>query len=122
MTTAPVPLHLAVHVLGLAVAASLAWYAAARRSSAGATWAGLTFGGLLLAASHAVTGALVANDLAWPVFLRAAGYAALAVGSAGGIVGAVVVIAAPPGAYVAAAVAGGAAALASLRGVLGQRR
>lgn len=126
MTTGvAVPLHLAVHVLGLTVAAGLAVYALGRRDDAGPGWLSLTIGAVLLATSHAVSGALVAPDLAWPVYLRAAGYAALAVGSAGRLVGsgtAALVVAAPPGAYLAAAVAGAAAAVASFRGVLGRRR
>ncbi len=117
----PIPLHVAVHVLGLTVAAGLAAYAASRRSDAGPGWISLAVGGVLLAVSHAVGGALLAPDLAWPVYLRAAGYAAVAVGSAGHLLGAsapVVVAAAPPGAYLTAAIAGAAAAVASFRGVL----
>jgi two-component system phosphate regulon sensor histidine kinase PhoR len=69
------------------------------------------------------TGALLTADLAWPVYLRAGGYAALAVGAAGRLVGVGVIIAvAPPTAHIAAAVAGVAAALATARGVLGRGR
>ena len=118
-----IPLHLAVHVLGLTVAVGLAAYGLARRREAGATWPGLVLGGGLLAVAHAASGALLVGDLAWPVYLRAAGYAGLAVGAAGRLVGmAVVVAVAPPAAHVAAAIAGGAAALASARGVLGRGR
>ncbi|MBW3561375.1 MAG: PAS domain S-box protein [Actinobacteria bacterium] len=120
----PIPLHVAVHVLGLTVAAGLAVYGVVRRDDAGPGWISLVFGALLLAGSHVIAGALVAPELAWPLYLRAAGYAALAVGSAGRLLGssttAVVVAAAPPGAYLTAAIAGAAAAVASFRGVLGR--
>jgi PAS domain S-box-containing protein len=118
-----IPLHLAVHVLGLTVTLGLAGYAVVRRRDAGTGWLGLLVGGLLLATSHVATGSLAAGDLAWPLYVRAAGYAAVAVGAAGGLVGAAAVVAvAPPAVHIAAAVAGGAAALAASRGVLGRGR
>ena len=118
-----IPLHLAVHVLGLTVAFGLAGYAVVRRREASVGWAGLLVGGLLLGISHIATGALLATDTAWPLYLRAAGYAALAVGAAGRLVGAAVVVAvAPPAAHIAAAIAGAAAAFATTRGVLGRGR
>ncbi len=118
-----IPLHLAVHVLGLTVAFGLAGYAAVRRGEASVGWLGLLVGGLLLGVSHIATGALLAGDTGWPLYLRAAGYAALAVGAAGRLVGmAAVVAVAPPAAHVAAAIAGAAAALATTRGVLGRGR
>ncbi|MDX1657636.1 MAG: ATP-binding protein [Nitriliruptorales bacterium] len=118
-----IPLHLAVHVLGLTVAAGLAAYGLARRRGAGSAWPGLVVGGGLLAVSHVATGALLTGDLAWPVYLRAAGYAGIAVGAAGRLVGLGVVVAvAPPAAHIAAGVAGAAAAVASARGVLGRGR
>lgn len=120
----PIPLHVAVHVLGLTVAVGLAAYAVSRRADAGPGWVSLVVGGALLAVSHVMGGSLVGADLAWPVYLRAAGYAALAVGSAGRLLGSapVIVAAAPPGAYLTAAIAGAAAAVASFRGVLGRGR
>ena len=118
-----IPLHLAVHVLGLTVAAGLAAYGLARRREAGPAWPGLVVGGGLLAVSHVATGALLTGDLAWPIYLRAAGYAGIAVGAAGRLVGVSVVVAvAPPAAHIAAGVAGAAAAIASARGVLGRGR
>ncbi|HEX2029063.1 MAG TPA: HAMP domain-containing protein, partial [Nitriliruptorales bacterium] len=121
----PIPFHLAVHLLGLTVAAGLAVYAVARRHDAGAGWAGLALGGLLLATSHLIGGALIADDVAWPLYLRAAGYVGVAVGGAGRLLDggtATVIAAAPTGAYLTAAAAGAAAAVASFRGVLGRRR
>ena len=119
-----IPLHLTVHVLGLTVALGLAAYAAARRRQASVGWGGLLLGGLLLAVSHAATGALLAGDALWPAYLRAAGYAAVAVGAAGRLVGPTlgVVALAPPTPDLAAAVAGAMAALATARGVLGRGR
>ncbi len=119
-----IPLHLTVHVLGLTVALGLVAYAVARRRQADAGWMGLLLGGLLIAVSHVATGALLAGGALWPAYLRAAGYAALAVGAAGRLVGqsAAVVALAPPTPDLAAAVAGLMAALATARGVLGRGR
>jgi signal transduction histidine kinase/HAMP domain-containing protein len=119
-----IPLHLAVHVLGLTVASGLVAYAVVRRREVSVGWLGLLVGGLLLAVSHVASGALVTGDLPWPVYVRAAGYAAVAVGAAGRLVGgtAVFVVVAPPTAHLAAAVAAAAAALATARGVLGRGR
>jgi signal transduction histidine kinase len=119
-----VPVHLAVHVLGLAVAAGLAVYGVVRREEAGPSRTGLVVGGVLLASSHLATGAgLVDAGVTWPIYARAGGYAALAVGAVGRLagVGAVMVIASP-GAHLAAAAAGLMAALATWRGVLGRGR
>ncbi|MGH3442511.1 MAG: hypothetical protein ACRDUY_10830, partial [Nitriliruptorales bacterium] len=66
MSGVPVPLHLAVHLLGLTAAVGLAVHAATRRTDAGPGWRSLAAGGAFLAASHAVAGALVAPGLAWP--------------------------------------------------------
>jgi hypothetical protein len=118
-----VPLHLTVHVLGLAAAAGLVAVALhERRDHPGRL--GVAVGGLLLLASHLVVGSLVAGSGEWPLLLRTAGYAALAVGAAGGLVGggAAVVVALPPLAHLAAALAGVAAAVATVRGVLGRGR
>ncbi|MBW3658732.1 MAG: HAMP domain-containing protein, partial [Actinobacteria bacterium] len=118
-----IPLHLAVHVLGLTVTLGLAGYAVLRRRDASVGWVGLFVGGLLLAVSHVATGSLLAGDAGWPIYLRAAGYAALAVGAAGRLVGTMALVAvAPPAVHIAAAIAGGAAALAAARGVLGRGR
>ena len=118
-----VPLHLAVHVLGLAVAAGLTVVAVGERREHPAR-IGVAFGGLLLLASHLVVGSLLAEADGWPLLLRTAGYTALAVGAAGRVVGggAAVVVAVPPLAHLAAALAGGAAAVAAARGVLGRGR
>ena len=116
-----IPVHLTVHVLGLTVVSGLAVYALARRERASGAWHALAVGGLLLAVSHVATGALLADELAWPVYVRAAGYAALAVGAAGRLTGTAVVVAvAPPAAHLAAAAAGAMAAFAAARGVLGR--
>ena len=117
-----IPLHLGVHVLGLAVAAGLTTIAfTERRDHPGRL--GIAVGGLLLLLSHLVTGALLAEAHQWPLLLRTAGYAALAVGAAGRLAGgAAVVVAVPPIAHLAAALAGLAAAFATSRGVLGRGR
>jgi signal transduction histidine kinase len=117
-----IPVHLGVHVLGLAVAAGLVVMAfSERRDHPGRL--GIAVGGLLLLASHLVTGALVAEPGEWPMLLRAGGYAALAVGGAGRLLGGAAVVAVlPPLAHLAAAAAGVAAALATARGVLGRGR
>lgn len=72
-TTTAVPIHLAVHLLGLAVCVALAALAVTSRRDAGPGWLGVALGGLLLATSHVLTGALVTADLSWPVYLRVAG-------------------------------------------------
>jgi signal transduction histidine kinase/HAMP domain-containing protein len=120
--TVAIPLHLGVHVLGLAVAAGLTAIALMeRRDHPGRP--GVAVGGLLLLASHLVTGALLAEAGEWPLLLRTAGYTALAVGAAGRLAGgAAVVVAVPPLAHVAAALAGLAAGVATARGVLGRGR
>jgi PAS domain S-box-containing protein len=117
-----IPVHLGVHVLGLAVAAGLVVMAVAeRRDHPGRR--GIAIGGLLLLASHLATGALLAEPGEWPMLLRAGGYAALAVGGAGRLLGGAAVVAVlPPLAHLAAAAAGVAAALATARGVLGRGR
>jgi signal transduction histidine kinase/HAMP domain-containing protein len=117
-----IPVHLGVHVLGLAVAAGLVVMAVSeRRAHPGRL--GIAVGGGLLVASHLSTGALVAEPGEWPMLLRAGGYAALAVGGAGRLFGGAAVVAVlPPLAHLAAAAAGVAAALATARGVLGRGR
>lgn len=126
-TTTAVPIHLAVHLLGLAVCVALVALAVTRRRESGPGWLGIALGASLLATSHVLTGALVTADLAWPVYLRIAGYAAIAVGGAGGLLGGTAVIAVPimlpaaaRGTHVLAGVAGLAAAVAWARGVLGR--
>ena len=113
-----IPLHLAVHVLGVAVAAGLAGLGWTRREQFGATWPGVVLGGGLIAASHLLTGAVVVEVATLPLVLRAAGYAGLAVGALGRVVAAPVVLAAPLGVHVAAGIAGGMAAVAAVRGRL----
>lgn len=147
-----IPLHLAVHLGGVTVAAALVLLvllspttATTGRSdprSLPLTSRGtIALGAGLLLVSHLVVGALLAEAEGWPLLLRAAGYAALAVGSAGGLVGgpvlrhgpreggAMVVVPAvlaalsvPPPLTVAAGLAGVAACVATARGVLGRGR
>ncbi len=98
-----IPLHLAVHVLGLAVAAGLTGLGWTRREEFGPTWPGLVLGGGLIALSHLVAGAVAVDSGTVPLVLRAAGYAGLAVGALGRVSGsAAVVLAAPVGVHVAA--------------------
>lgn len=116
-----IPLHLAVHVLGLAVAAGLAVLVLVERRTDLGGRVGIVFGATLLAVSHLGVGALVAEPDGPVLLLRAAGYAALAVGAAGRLVGGAAVIAIlPPFAHVMAALAGLAASVATARGVLGR--
>ncbi|MTV26456.1 HAMP domain-containing protein [Nitriliruptoraceae bacterium ZYF776] len=123
-----IPLHLGVHLLGLAVAAGLVLLAVApsrggRPVLASAARAGVAVGGLLLVVSHLLVGSLVAAPEGWSLVVRAAGYAAFAVGAAGGVTGGVAVVALlPPVAPLAAGLAGLAAAVAAARGVLGRGR
>ncbi len=114
-----IPLHLAVHVLGVAVAAGLAGLGWTRRAQVGATWPGVVAGGGLIALSHLLAGAVLVEVATVPLVLRAAGYAGLAVGALGRVGGAVpVVLAGPLGVHLAAGVAGGMAAVAAVRGRL----
>jgi two-component system, OmpR family, phosphate regulon sensor histidine kinase PhoR len=142
-----IPLHLAVHLAGVAVAGGLAllvllpptghrrWGAPSTVSGAART--AVAVGALLLAASHLVVGSLAADADTWPLLLRAGGYAALAVGAAGGWsrapalprpervsawTGALAVVAVPAALPLAAALAGAAACVATARGVLGRGR
>jgi PAS domain S-box-containing protein len=117
-----VPLHLAVHVSGLAVAAGLVAFALARRDRIGSAWIGLVVGGALLGVSHLSVGALVGEGLAWPLYLRAAGYAALAVGAATRVAILPAAMAVPLASHVVAAATGALAALATIGGVLGRGR
>jgi len=124
MADLSIPVHLAVHVLGLAVAFGLAGVGVSRRLGLVAS-IGLALGGTLLATTHLLTGMLATGEQAWPLYLRVAGYAALAVGAVGTpLTGAapVVIAAAPVGAYAAAAVASLMAAIAAARGALGRGR
>jgi len=117
-----VPLLLAVHVSGLAVTAGIAGFALSRRRAAGPAWSGLVLGGLLLALTHVFEGALLAPDTTWPLYVRAAGYAAFAVGAAGRVFGATAAVALPVGVNVVAGVAGLLAAVATRGGALGRGR
>lgn len=152
-----IPLHLAVHLAGLAVAGGLVLLVSLPVSGrrrrpgppGGSARVAVALGAGLLAASHLVVGSLVAEADGWPLLLRAAGYAALAIGAAGGwsprqptvrapgraavfapVVLAPVVLApsvlasavVPASASIAAAVAGAAACVATARGALGRGR
>lgn len=117
-----IPLHLAVHVSGFGVAAGLAAYAVVRRVRLGAGWLSVVVGASLLAVSSLVLGARLAEGLAWPLYVRAAGYAGVAFGVAGRPGLAAVAVAVPASSHVVAAAAGGLAALATLGGVLGRGR
>jgi two-component system, OmpR family, sensor histidine kinase VicK len=118
----PIPVHLAVHVLGLAVAAGLVPAALVQRRDAPGRLA-LAVGAILLAASHLLLGGLWADPTGPVLLLRTAGYAAVAVGAAGRLTGGVAVVAVlPPAVHLATAVAGLAAAVAAGRGVLGRGR
>lgn len=115
-----IPLHLAVHLVGLAAVAGLLAYAVGRRRSLGPTWPGLALGGLILGVQHVAVGLVLTGDAPWPVYARAVAYAAIAVGVAGANVGAttpVVVAIAPIAVHVTAGIAGLLAAVSSLRGV-----
>ena len=57
-----IPMHLAVHVSGFAVAAGLAAHAGARRDELGPGWLSLVVGASLLALSSVVLGAELAED------------------------------------------------------------
>jgi PAS domain S-box-containing protein len=118
----PIPVHLAVHVLGLAVAAGLVPAAFVRRGDAPGRIA-MAVGAAALATSHLLLGGLWVDPAGLVLLLRTAGYAALAVGAAGRLTGGVGVVAVlPPGVHLAAAVAGLAAAVAAGRGMLGRGR
>jgi two-component system, OmpR family, sensor histidine kinase VicK len=118
----PIPVHLAVHVLGLAVAAGLVPAALVQRRDAPGR-AAVAVGAVLLAMSHLLLGGLWADPTGPVLLLRTAGYAAVAVGAAGRLTGGVAVVAVlPPAVHLATAVAGFAAAVAAGRGVLGRGR
>jgi signal transduction histidine kinase len=118
----PIPVHLAVHVLGLAVAAGLVAAALLQRREATGRYA-MAAGAALLAASHLLLGSLWADPAGAVLLLRTAGYAAVAVGVAGRLTGGVAVVAVlPPLLHIATGVAGLAAAVASAQGVLGRGR
>ncbi len=118
-----VPLHLAVHISGFGFAAGLAALAVVRRRELPGSWLALTVGAVLLAASSVVVGGLWAQGLAWPLYVRAMGYATLAYGVAGRLgATAAVAPALPAASHLVAAVAGGLAAVATLGGVLGRGR
>jgi PAS domain S-box-containing protein len=118
----PIPVHLAVHVLGLAVAAGLVSAALLQRREVPGRYA-VAFGAALLAASHLLLGGLWADPAGAVLLVRTAGYAAVAVGVAGRLTGGVAVVAVlPPVLHIATGVAGLAAAVASARGVLGRGR
>jgi two-component system, OmpR family, phosphate regulon sensor histidine kinase PhoR len=118
----PIPVHLAVHVLGLAVAAGLVAAALLQRREATGRYA-MAVGAALLAASHLLLGGLWADPAGAVLLVRTAGYAAVAVGVAGRLTGGLAVVAVlPPVLHIATGVAGLAAAVASARGVLGRGR
>jgi PAS domain S-box-containing protein len=118
----PIPVHLAVHVLGLAVAAGLVAGALLQRRDATGRSA-MAGGAALLAASHLLLGGLWADPAGAVLLVRTAGYAAVAVGVAGRLTGGLAVVAVlPPVLHIATGVAGIAAAVASARGVLGRGR
>ncbi|MFP5309836.1 MAG: ATP-binding protein [Actinomycetes bacterium] len=129
-----IPVHLVVHVLGLAVTAGLVAVALAGRARTSPSWPALAAGAGALATSHVAAGALLATTVGWPVYLRAVGYALVAVGVGGrvastaddardGVVALpVVATLAPPAVHVAAAVAGLLAATSVARGALGRGR
>lgn len=118
-----VPLHLAVHVLGVAVTLALAVHALVRRrGDAPAGWLAVLVGAALLTSSHVGAGALVAGA-AWPVYARIAGYAALAVGLSGGPSGLpAVTVVGPLGAHWAAALTGLLSAVSAVMGRGGRGR
>lgn len=125
--TIAIPAHLAVHVLGAAVCAALA-FDAGRRGGRPVGWVWTFAGAALLAVSHLVVGGLFVEDLGWPMLLRVAGYVGLAVGGAGGLrrgppgLGVVVLPTmlpvAPQVSHGIAALTGAAAAIAWLRGAV----
>ena len=116
------PLHLAVHVSGFAVAAGLAAYAVVHRDELGPGWLSLLVGATLVGVSSLVLGAQLAEGLAWPLYVRAAGYAGIAFGAAGRLGVAAVAVAVPASAHLVTATAGGLAAVATVGGVLGRGR
>jgi two-component system, OmpR family, sensor histidine kinase ResE len=125
-----IPLHLAVHVSGFGLAAGLAAFAVVRRNDLGTSAVGLLAGAVLLGLSSLVLGAHLADGMAWPVYVRAAGFAGIAIGVVGRAarpgrpVPAIAAVgpAAPVAAHVVAAGAAGLAALAVLGGSLGRGR
>ncbi|MEX1177615.1 MAG: ATP-binding protein [Nitriliruptor sp.] len=143
-----IPLHLAVHLAGVTVAAGLVLLVllppvagppirSDPRSLPGRTRMTIAAGAGLLLISHLAVGSLVADAEGWPLLLRVAGYAALATGAAGGalpgrirdsggdlraVAPLVLAAVAVPPLTVAAAFAGGAACVATARGVLGRGR
>jgi hypothetical protein len=126
-----IPLHLAVHVSGFGLAAGLAAFAVVRRNDLGTSAVGLLAGAVLLGLSSLVLGAHLADGMAWPVYVRAAGFAGIAIGVVGRAVPGrasrcrplpSVGPAAPVAAHVVAAGAAGLAALAVLGGSLGRGR
>jgi two-component system sensor histidine kinase VicK len=114
-------LHLAVHVLGVAVAAGLIALGWGRREDVGPTWPGLVVGGAALVASYVLAGTLALESATLSLVLRAAGYAGIAIGAAGPLRPVVAVaIIAPLPVHLAAAFAGVAAAVSASRGALRQ--
>lgn len=117
-----IPLHLAVHVSGFGLAAGLAAYAVVRRDQLGASWLSLALGAVLLGTSSVAFGAQLAQGMAWPMYVRAAGYAGLAFGVVGRGHLAVLAPAVPVASQYVAAATGLLAALATMGGVLGRGR
>ncbi|MFT5222212.1 MAG: signal transduction histidine kinase [Glaciecola sp.] len=115
-----IPMHLAVHLVGLAAVVGLLVYAISRRDTLGTAWPGVAIGGLLLGIQFAVGGLVLAENMAWPIYLRAAAYAAIAVGVAGSKMGSITPVAvaiAPISIHVTAGIAGLLAAVSSQRGL-----
>ncbi len=116
-----IPLHLAVHLVGLAAVVGLFSYAVRHRRAIGPAWLGLGLGALILAAQYLATGLVLTDGASWPVYARAVAYAGIAVGVAGqaSVTGSapVVVAIAPVSVHVAAGIAGLLAATSSLRGM-----
>lgn len=121
MTDLPLPLHLSVHLVGLAVTGALAADGWRRRREPGFGWLSMLVAGLLLAVSHLLVGGLLWSSGAGPLLLRAAAYASLAVAAVGAPVAAVVVLA-PVGVRVLTGVVAIFAALAARGGVVGRGR
>ena len=120
MLELPLPLHLAVHLVGLAATSGLAVDGWSRRRESMPVAVGLVVAGVVLATTHLLLGSLVTSGVG-TLLLRAGAYAALAVAATGAAVLPVVLVA-PVGARVLTAVVGTLAAAAARGGVLGRGR
>lgn len=121
MPDLPLPLHLSVHLVGLAVTGALAVDGWRHRDQSGFGWLSMVLAGVLLGASHLLLGGLLWSSGSGPLLLRAAAYASVAVAAVGTPVAAVVV-AAPVGVRVLTGVVAAMAALSARGGVLGRGR